>query len=107
MTVVITETVVKVVKVDWIALAEAVKGEIMAKLKNDLVIWKDDASMLSMVLMDASSGLGVVALLAEGNWKGAEQHLYDMDTAPREYVYDWVEKHSCVNLFQVLGEQAA
>jgi hypothetical protein len=107
MTVVITETVVKVVKVDWDALAKAVKNEVMTKLKNDLVMWEDDASMLSMVLMDASSGIDAAVLLADGDWKGAEQHLYDMDTAPREYVYDWIEKHSCVNLFQVLGEQAA
>lgn len=107
MTVTVTEKVVKIVTVDWAALAAAVKAEILTKLTNDMDLWKNDVSMLSVVLRDAADGLNVCSLLNEKEWKRVEGRLWEMDTAPREYVYDWIEKHSCENLFRLLLEQGA
>jgi len=95
MTVTVTEKVVKVVTVDWTALAAAVKSEILTKLDGDMNAWVEDASMLSMVLRDAADGLDVCSMLTEDKWKDVEDRLWKMDTAPREYVGDWIEKHSC------------
>jgi hypothetical protein len=105
MTAVITEKTVKLVEVDWDALASAVETEVMEKLDDDLVAWQYDVSMKVMFLRDAADGLEVCGLLKEGKWKEVEERLWDMDTASRDHVYDWIEKHSCDNLFRLLREQ--
>jgi len=105
MTVVITEKTVRVVEVDWIALAESLENEVLAKLEDDIIEWGQDTSMLSMFLRDAADGLDVAVLLANGRWDSAESKIYNMDTVARDYIFDWIEKHSCDNLFDVLREQ--
>ena len=107
MNVTVTEKTVKVVEVNWVALAKAVENEVMEKLNDDLVLWQDDVSMRAMFLRDAADGLGVCALLTNGKWNDVGDRLWAMDTASREYVYDWIEKHSCKNIFQLLREQEA
>jgi hypothetical protein len=107
MTVTVTEKVMRIVTVDWAALAAAVREEVIDKLNADMAQWQDDVSMQSMFLRDAADGLYVVALLAEGKWQKAENKLHDMDTASREYVWQWIEKHSCYGLFGVLRDQGS
>ena len=46
--------------------------------------------MRAMFLGDAGDALDVCEHLAEGNWAKAEKRLWDMDTAARDYVYDWI-----------------
>lgn len=106
MTVVTTKTV-EVIQVDWPALAVKVEEDVMAKLYDDLEQWKDDISMRAMFLQDAADGLEVCILLSEGKWKKAEERLRDMDTASREYVWDFIDKHSCDDLFDILRKQEA
>lgn len=107
MTVVITDKVVKVVDVDWDALSTNVEAEVMDKLKHDLSTWENNAAMKAMFLRDAADGLDICTLLTQRKWKKAEDRLWDMDTASREYVREWIEKHSCQNLFQILRDQEA
>lgn len=104
MTVVTTKTI-EVIQIDWPALAAKVEEDVMAKLYDDLEQWKNDISMRAMFLQDAADGLEVCILLAEGKWKKAEDRLRDMDTASREYVWDFIDKHSCDNLFNILRKQ--
>jgi hypothetical protein len=105
MNVVITEKVVKVVEVDWIALAKAVENGIMHKLYDDLKDWPDDISLRAMCIDDASRAMRVCELLELGMWKEAEKRLYAMDTSPREYLYEWIEQNSCKDFFKVLREE--
>jgi hypothetical protein len=105
MSVTITEKVVSSIEVDWVALAKAVEKDVMSSLDENLAEWQDDMQMRAMFLGDASDGVKVCTFLAEGDWKKAEAHLYGMDTAAREWVWDWVEKHSCNDLFDLLREQ--
>lgn len=106
MSVVTKKTVeIEVFEVDWISLAKAVENDVMEKLENDLATWHDDLSMRAMFLHDAADGLDVCALLAEGKWEMAEHHLRRMDTAAREYVWDFIENHSCEEFFDVMESQ--
>ena len=107
MNVVIAEKVVKVVEVDWASLSMAVEAEVMDKLKYNLSTWQNDTAMKSMFLRDAADSLEVCTLLTQEKWFKAEERLWDMDTAPREYVFYWIEKHSCQNLFGILRQQEA
>lgn len=90
----ITEKTITVVEVDWDALAAAVEKRIMEKLQYDLVAWKDDkVSMRAMVVSDAGAGLDVcAAMLKHRDWAKVEEKLWHMDTAPREYVYNYIEE---------------
>lgn len=106
MTVVTTKTV-EVIQVDWTALAVKVEEDVMAKLYDDLEQWKDDISMRAMFLQDAADGLEVCILLAEGKWEKAEDRLRDMDTAAREHVWDFIDRHSCNDLFSIMRKQKA
>jgi len=106
MNVVVTEKVVKVITVDWKSLGNAVKQEVIDKLNDDLLEWQRDPRMLSMFLNDAADGMNVAVHLSGGDWRGAENKLRDMDTASREYAWEWVEKHSCKNIFNILDQQA-
>jgi hypothetical protein len=79
-------------EVDWKKLADEVEKLVMAKLDEDLKHWKDDRSMRAMFLCDAGDSLEVCQELAEGSWHKAEKRLWDMDTAARDYVYDFIEQ---------------
>jgi len=83
--------------VDWASVAQAVEQKAMAKLKEDLKNWSDDRSMLVMFLGDASDALSVCEVIETGNWRDIEERLWKMDTASREYVYDWIEQAAGVN----------
>jgi hypothetical protein len=63
--------------------------------------------MQAMFLRDAADGLDICALLAEGKWEKAEDRLRNMDTASREWVFDFIEKHSCNDLFGTMRNQKA
>ena len=107
MNVTMTEKVVVSIEVDWTSLAKAVEAEVMAKLEDDLLTWSEDMKMRAVLMHDAADGLEVCSLLASGSWKEAEKQLYKMDTAAREWVFDWVEKHSCDGFFELLYKQEA
>jgi hypothetical protein len=77
--------------VDWSELALAVERRVMAKLKQDLENWSDDLSMREMFVADAADGMAVCVLLAEGKWREAESKIWHMDTAPRDYVWEFIE----------------
>lgn len=100
-----TVTMRQVIEVDWVALANAVENEVMAKLNEELVQWQNDTAMRAMFLHDAADGLDVCILLSKGKWSDAEDRLYKMDTASREWVWDWIEKHSCNGFFDILRKQ--
>jgi len=100
-------TIVKVYQttaynVDWKKLADEVEKRVMAKLAKDLEDWKDDRSMRAMFLGDASAGLDVCVLLAEGDWRLVEGRLWDMDTAARDYVYDWIGEVAGAEFFTIV-----
>ena len=86
----ITVKNVTVVEVDWAALAQAVELRVMQKLQEDLEHWANDLGMRSMFLGDASDGLKACELLLKGQWKPVEDHLWSMDTAARDYIYDFI-----------------
>ena len=88
---IVQKEVKTVVTVDWAALAQAIELRVMQKLQEDLKHWADDVGMRSMFLGDASDGLKVCELLLEGNWQLVEKKLWDMDTAARDYLWDFLE----------------
>ncbi len=88
---IVQKEVKTVVTVDWAALSAAIELRVMQKLKEDLKHWADDVGMRSMFLGDASDGLKVCELLLEGNWQAVEKKLWDMDTAARDYLWDFLE----------------
>lgn len=104
---VVTTKTVEVIQVDWRALAAKVEEDVMANLYYDLEQWDDDVSMQAMFLRDAADGLDICILLAEGEWEKAEARLRGMDTAAREYVWVFIEKHSCNDLFSIMRNQKA
>lgn len=88
---IVQKEVKTVVTVDWAALSAAIELRVMEKLQEDLKHWADDVGMRSMFLGDASDGLKVCELLLEGNWQLVEKKLWDMDTAARDYLWDFLE----------------
>jgi hypothetical protein len=105
MSVVVKKTVIVDIKVDWPTLAKKVEEDVMAKLNDDLILWQNDASMRAVFLRDAADGLDICVQLREGDWKQAENILRNMDTAAREWVWDFIEVNSIPGLFDMLSEQ--
>ena len=77
--------------IDWIELAAGVEKLVVKRLKDDLKQWKGDIGMQQMFVQDAADALAVCELLAEGKWRAAENRIRNMDTAARDYVYDFIE----------------
>ena len=77
--------------IDWIELAAGVEKLVVDKLKDDLKQWEGDIGMRQMFVQDAADALAVCELLAEGKWHKAENRIRNMDTAARDYVYDFIE----------------
>ena len=77
--------------VDWTALADAVEQRAMAKLEEDVERWRDDRSMRAMLLGDCGDTLNVCEVIETGRWRDIEEQLRKMDTAAREWVYDFIE----------------
>lgn len=99
---IVQKEVKTVVTVDWAALSQAVELRVMQKLQEDLKHWADDVGMRSMFLGDASDGLKVCELLLEGNWQLVEKKLWDMDTAARDYLWDFLEAELGVDELEII-----
>lgn len=97
---IVTET--KSYTVDWAALAAGVEKLVLKKLKADLKDWKHDIGMKQMFLQDAADALVVCELLSEGKWHLAEDRICEMDTAARDYVWDFVEKVAGADFFDIV-----
>ena len=78
--------------VDWYQLGLAVESAVMAKMSKGLKTWADEIDMRAMTVSDAADGLRVAEELAYGRVKEAQNQLRNMDTAPREDVYDMIER---------------
>ena len=91
--------------VDWAALAEAVEQRVMIKLKQDLEHWAGDIGMKAMFVQDAADGMAVCELLEEGRWREAESKIWDMDTAARDYVWEFIEAELGVDELEFIRTQ--
>jgi hypothetical protein len=91
-----------VLKVDWAALSKAVELRVMQKLQADLNDWAEDLGMRSMLLGDAGDGLKACELLLKGKWKPVEDHLWSMDTAARDYIYDFIGEVAGEDFFDLV-----
>jgi hypothetical protein len=99
---IVTVTETQSYTVDWTKLAKGVARLVEAKLKQDLANWKTDISMKQMFLQDAADGMVVCELLSEGKWKQAEARVRDMDTAARDYVYDFIDEVAGADFFDTV-----
>ena len=91
--------------VDWPALAAAVEKRVMIKLKHDLEHWADDISMKAMFVADCADGMAVCELLEEGKWREAESKIWHMDTAARDYIWDFLEAELGVDELEFIRAQ--
>lgn len=97
----VTRTVVET-EVDWAGVADAVEVLVMAKLKRDLEEWNQHRDMRAMFLRDASDGLSVCERLATGEWTRIDQRLWEMDTAARDYLYDFITQVAGDDFFRLM-----
>lgn len=88
--------------IHWTELSRAVELRVMQKLQADLDDWADDLGMRSMFLHDAADGLKVCELLLEGKWQPVEAHLWSMDTAARDYLYDFIGEIAGEEFFKIV-----
>lgn len=100
-----TETPTVTYKVDWSALALAVEKRVMAKLQKDLAGWPDDLSMREMLIADAADGMAICVLLEQGKWREAESKLWQMDTAPRDWIWEYLEAELGVDELEFIRAQ--
>ena len=98
---IVQKEVKTVVTVDWAALSAAIELRVMQKLQEDLEHW-EDLGMRSMFLGDASDGLAVCELLLKGNWQLVEKKLWNMDTAARDYLWDFLEAELGVDELEII-----
>jgi hypothetical protein len=80
-------------------LAKKVEVRVMEKLEADL---KDDLSMRQMFVQDCADGLAICELLIEGNRTAVVERLHSMDTAPREYLIEFIEDIAGVDFFDII-----
>ena len=78
-------------EIDWAALAAGVEELVLDHMNSQIEHWNDDLSMRQMAVMDAADGLQVCEHLLSGHWGLARKRLFDMDTAARDYVFDFIE----------------
>ena len=89
---IVTVTETKSYTVDWAALAAGVEQLVMDKLHDDLANWSNDLSMRQMFVQDCADSLAVCEVMLEKQtWSAVENRLWDMDTAARDCVYDFIE----------------
>jgi hypothetical protein len=84
-------TLTRTVSINWKELALQVEKRVIAKLQQDLVTWSDDLSMREMLVADAADGMAVCVLVEQGKWREAESKLWHMDTAARDYIFEFIE----------------
>ena len=99
---IVTVTETKSYTVDWATLAREVEQRVMDKLHDDLANWSNDLGMRQMFVQDAADSLAVCELLLEGNWSKAENRIRDMDTAARDYVFDFVAEVAGEDFFKIV-----
>lgn len=94
------------VEIDWLALAAAVESKVMAKLKADLEYYKapNERNMRAMLICDAGDGVDVCDKLAQGVWKEVDKKLWSMDTAARDYLYDFIEEVAGAEFFKLVSK---
>lgn len=90
-------------EIDWSGIADAVEALVMAKLKEDLENWPNDRGMRAMYLGDAGDSLAVCETLAKGDWSRVDKRLWEMDTAARDYVYDFIEQVAGREFFKIVN----
>ena len=95
----------KTAVVDWTELALAVERRVMEKLQRDLANWTDDLSMREMLVADAADGMAVCVLLEQGRWREAEKKIWHMDTAARDYIWDFLEAELGVDELEFIRAQ--
>ena len=95
----------KTAVVDWTELALAVERRVMAKLQRDLANWPDDLSMREMLVADAADGMAVCILLEQGKWREAEKKIWNMDTAARDWVWEFIEAELGVDELEFIRAQ--
>ena len=97
----VTRTVVET-EVDWAGIADAVEVLVMEKLKRDLEQWSENRAMRAMFLRDAGDGLSVCETLATGDWTRIDRRLWEMDTAARDYLYDFIGQVAGDDFFRLI-----
>ena len=95
----------KTADVDWAELALAVERRVMTKLQQDLMNWTDDLSMREMFVGDAADGMAVCVLLEQGKWREAESKIWHMDTAARDYVWEFLEAELGMDELEFIRQQ--
>jgi hypothetical protein len=99
---IVTITETQSYTVDWKILASQVERLVMDKLHDDLANWQNELSVRQMFVQDAADSLAVCELLLEGNWSKAENRIRDMDTAARDYVYDFIAEVAGEDFFKIV-----
>lgn len=103
----VTRTIeIQQLEIDWLALAAAVESKVMAKLKDDLEFYKapNERNMRAMLICDAGDGVDVCDKLAQGVWKEVDKKLWSMDTAARDYLYDFIEQVAGAEFFKLVNK---
>lgn len=102
---IVTVTETKSYTVDWAALAEGVEVRVMQKLKDDLAHWAgaEHLGMRQMFVQDCADSLTVCeAMLDKQTWSAVEEKLWDMDTAARDCVYDFIAEVAGEDFFDTV-----
>jgi hypothetical protein len=102
---IVTVTETQSYTVDWAALALAVERRVIAKLQQDLLNWPDDLSMREMLVADAADGMAVCVLVEQGKWREAESKLWHMDTAARDYIWEFLEAELGADELEFIRQQ--
>lgn len=102
---IVTHRAEHVTEVNWEMLAHRVESQIMDKLKNDLAKWPDDLSMRRMFVQDCADGLAVCECLLDGNWTAVRNRLWTMDTAAREWIYEFMESVAGTEFMDIMDQK--
>ena len=94
----------KTAVVDWAALALAVERRVIEKLQQDLRRWPNDLSMREMLVADAADGMAICVLLEQGRWRLVQAKIWDMDTAARDYIWEFLEAELGVDELEFIRE---
>jgi hypothetical protein len=87
---------------DLLDLAKKVDALVTEKLQGDLSRWKEDIRMRQMFAQDCADGLAVCELLLSGDRAAVAKRLNQMDTAPREYIIEFIEEIAGDDFFDIL-----
>ena len=91
--------------VDWAALAAGVEALVMEKLRNDMEHWAGDEhlGMRQMFVQDCADALAVCETMVDKqSFQAVEDKLWEMDTAARDYVYDFIAEVAGADFFDLV-----